>query len=232
MRQHAPIIFLGLFICAVVLRTGHISYDYVQDSFQLHAAEKETEKAIASEMDAELNTVTKKILNDDIEKKDKNNFAAKAAGKTIDEKTDKVCITGPLLEHALKQLEYLSQREAEILEQQRLLETSDRRIREQLAKLKLIKYDLVESAKLADSTIQKESKKLITIYEKMKPKEAAKIFNEMDPAIAAELLRTMKEDKSSMILSKMNPKNAYNITLSLSGGFKKTIERYKELKVQ
>ena len=137
-----------------------------------------------------------------------------------------MCITGHILKETIKKIAYLDAREAEIMEQQRLLETSDRRVREQVAKLKLIKEEIVESAKLADATINKESKRLISIYEKMKPKDAANIFNEMLPSVAAELLRTMKEDQSAQILSKMNPKNAYDITLSLAGGIEKTKEKY------
>jgi flagellar motility protein MotE (MotC chaperone) len=64
----------------------------------------------------------------------------------------------------------------------------------------------------------------------MKPKDAANIFNEMQPNVAAELLRTMKEDQSSQILAKMNPKNAYNVTLSLAGGIKETEKKYDDVR--
>ena len=102
-------------------------------------------------------------------------------------------------------------------------------MREQVAKLKLVKEQIIEQAQLADSKIAKESKRLISIYEKMNPKSAAGIFNEMSPKVAAELLRSMKEDQSSAILAKMTPKAAYNVTLALAHGIEDTKKDYKKI---
>jgi len=143
--------------------------------------------------------------------------------------TDNVCLTGPILKAAKKRLEYLKSREKKLEEQARLVEIADRRVREQVAKLKLVKEQIIEQAQLADSKIAKESKRLISIYEKMNPKSAAGIFNEMSPKVAAELLRSMKEDQSSAILAKMTPKAAYNVTLALAHGIEDTKKDYKKI---
>lgn len=236
MRNLVPTFLVALFICAVALRAGHMGYDFVQESMNLYAAEDTSENM---PKDAEMQkkdtprsvkTVRKKILETDVINKDMPVFATKVARSTDDTSVDQVCITGPMLKKASKQLAYLEAREAQILEQQRLLESSDRRVREQIAKLKLINNNIIESAKLADSKIQKESKRLISMYEKMDAKRAAKIFNQMSPEVAAELLRTMKEDQSSAILASMDPKAAYQITLSLAGGIKKTRETYGKVR--
>ena len=142
---------------------------------------------------------------------------------------DKTCLTGPILDAARKRLEYLEKREKELAEQARLIEIADRRVREQVAKLTLVKDQIIEQAQLADSKIAKESKRLISIYEKMNPKAAAGIFNEMSPKVAAELLRSMKEDQSSAILAKMTPKAAYNVTLALAHGIEDTRNEYKKI---
>ncbi len=244
MKNFTPTLLVAFFGIAMTVRLGYFGHEYYRDMFTAKAQEKlekkEEEKAIKPDETVKksvdntpLKTVTDRILQQDVKNnknKDIADFASKSASKSEIINPEKVCITGPILKETLKKLAYLDKREAEIMEQERLLETSDRRIREQVAKLKLIKEEIVESAKLADSTINRESKRVISIYEKMKPKDAANIFNEMLPDVAAELLRTMKEDQSSQILSKMNPKNAYDVTLSLAGGIKSTKEKYNMLK--
>ena len=240
MSKFSPKFLVSLFAVAITMRTGYVFYEYYSDIFTANAAEKteqteQVEKKPKPSSEAKnsvdaLETVSDKMLKEKPKKLEKNHYAAQIATKSEIKNPEKVCITGPMLKDTLKQLDYLNQRQAEIMEQQRLLETSDRRVREQVAKLKIIKQEIVESAKLADTTLDKESKRIISIYEKMKPKEAANIFNEMTPDVAAELLRTMKEDQSSQILAKMNPKNAYDVTLSLAGGIKDTKEKYNSVK--
>lgn len=237
MSKYAPHLLVMIFAMIITLRTGYVIYEYQGDSFKASATETKPQEVILENKiikntpltSNKLETVSDKILKIDSNNAEINPYASQIASKEVDN-IDKTCITGIMLEDALEKLEYLEKREAQILEQQKLLEVSDRRIREQVAKLKLIKNEIVESAKLADSTIARENKRLISIYEKMKPKDAANIFNEMSPVVAAELLRTMKEDQSSQILSKMNPKNAYNVTLSLSGGIKETEKKYDNIR--
>ncbi len=238
MNRLSPKFFVMLFAVVITLRTGYVVFTYHGDIFTANAKEtaKETpdtppKKSGDSEDTADtLETISDKILKQKPKKSKQDAYASKVARNSDVKNPKAACITGAMLKDTLKQLDYLNKREADIMEQQRLLETSDRRVREQVAKLKLIKEEIVTSAKLADTTINRESKRLISIYEKMKPKEAANIFNEMAPNIAAELLRTMKEDQSSEILAKMNPKNAYEITLSLAGGIKETKDTYNNIK--
>jgi|GEM_PF-5677256 len=234
MSKWMPSVIISLFAVAVILRIGDFGFQYYGQWLSVHAATKtapkESAKKTPSVKKDHVINVQDKILQTNNYKLNKTNFSTEKASKIIDNNPKKVCITGSMLKDAIKQLNYLDKQQKDITEQKKLLEVSDRRIREQIAKLKIIKNDIVESAKLADSKIQKESKRLISIYEKMKPKEAAKIFNEMSPAVAAELLRTMKEDQSSQILSKMDPKMAYDVTLSLAGGIKRTKDKYNTIR--
>jgi flagellar motility protein MotE (MotC chaperone) len=237
MKKLMPKFLVLIFAVATILQLGQFGFDYYGNwSFiKAQAAQSDNEEKIKtaktlSNSNKKLRTVQDKILDTGNQNPEEESFFSKVGTTIIDKEPHKICITDIMLQDVKKQLEYLEEREKSIKEQEKLLEISDRRIREQIAKLKLIKDDIVESAKLADSKIQKESKRLISIYEKMKPKEAANIFNEMDPNIAAELLRTMKEDQSSEILAKMNPKVAYNVTLSLAGGIKNTKEKYNKIK--
>jgi flagellar motility protein MotE (MotC chaperone) len=231
MNKVSPKFFVMLFAVVITMRTGYVVYTYKGDILTANAQEilgKTPKKPLNT--DDTLETISDKILKQKPEKPKQDAYASKIARKSDVKNPKAACITGAMLKDTLEQLDYLNKREADIMEQQRLLETSDRRVREQVAKLKLMKQEILSSAKLADTTIDRESKRLISIYEKMKPKEAANIFNEMTPNVAAELLRTMKEHQSSEILAKMNPKNAYAITLSLAGGIKKTKDTYNNIK--
>jgi flagellar motility protein MotE (MotC chaperone) len=231
MNKLMPYLLVMAFGVIITVRLGYVALEYYGHNFVVQAQET-SEK---TKKDSALLNKTGKIdqkepesINDRILKKNnndtkKNIFSEKTARNSDVKNPKQACITGGMLKDALEKLAFL-------LEQQRLLEISDRRVREQVAKLKLIKNEIIESAQLADSSIAKENKRLISIYEKMKPKDAANIFNEMQPNIAAELLRTMKEDQSSQILSKMNPKNAHDVTLSLAGGIKKTEQKYDDLR--
>lgn len=233
-----PSLLISIFAIAVILRAGTVGYDYYDNWLSVQAKTNKPEPSNNNPTKTDnlkndkpkLTTIQDKILKKDTYKSNETHFSSKTGTKIMDKNPNDVCITSVMLQDTIKQITYLDKRSLELEEQQKLLETSDRRIREQIAKLKLIKDDIIKSAKLADSKIQREGKRLISIYEKMKPKEAANIFNEMAPNIAAELLRTMKEDQSSQILSKMNPKNAYEVTLSLAGGIKNTKDQYNTIR--
>lgn len=220
-----------------LLTIGFFSVVMLRAGTMLDSAGYFTVKAEETVPDFEKITKKEKNIRDKIIKiqpDDKNGevinpYGLKKIHVEREDNTDNVCLTGPILKAAKKRLEYLKSREKEIEEQARLIEIADRRVREQVAKLKLVKEQVIEQAQLADSKIAKESKRLISIYEKMNPKAAAGIFNEMSPNVAAELLRSMKEDQSSAILAKMTPKAAYNVTLALAHGIEGTKKDYRKI---
>ena len=218
------------FFSVVLLRTGIIlddaGYFAVQAEEKKEDAIPDFEKIVKKEKNIRDKIVSVQPDND---KEVINPYGLKKIHVERQDNTDNVCLTGPILKAAKERLEYLKGHEKKLEEQARLIEIADRRVREQVAKLKLIKEQIIEQAQLADLKIAKESKRLISIYEKMNPKAAAGIFNEMSPKVAAELLRSMKEDQSSAILAKMTPKAAYNVTLALAHGIEDTKKDYKKI---
>jgi hypothetical protein len=141
MNKLMPYSLVFIFAALVTVRIGYVAHEYYGDSFVAHAeetkpTENKTQKDNKQEERAE--TVSDKIFKKDIKKEDKNNFASQVSTEAVITNPKQACITGVMLKDVLKKLAFLDKREAEILEQQRLLETSDRRIREQVAKLKLI----------------------------------------------------------------------------------------------
>ncbi len=136
------------------------------------------------------------------------------------EKKTERCLTGALVASADEKLALLEKREQQVSERERLIEVSERRLNEQMARLEAVRKKVSETAGLAEQKMGKDRSKLIAIYEQMKPKEAAGIFNEMDTVVASELLRSMREQSSSGILAAMEPKKAYEVTIVMSSFLK------------
>ena len=70
---------------------------------------------------------------------------------------------------------------------------------------------------LAEQAAEGDISQLTTVYENMKPKEAAAIFEEMAPPFAAGFLGRMKPDSAARIFAGLNPSTAYSISIILAG---------------
>ncbi len=71
----------------------------------------------------------------------------------------------------------------------------------------LAQYEIKEDEKI---------KSLVKVYEAMKPLEAAKIFEKLDMPILLSVASNMKEAKLAMIIAKMDPSSAKDLTMELS----------------
>ena len=65
-------------------------------------------------------------------------------------------------------------------------------------------------------TADEDISHLVLIYETMKPKKAAEIFNKMDPNFAAGFLRRMNGTRAGLIMSEIEPKTSYRISLIIA----------------
>ncbi len=57
---------------------------------------------------------------------------------------------------------------------------------------------------------------LVTVYEKMKPREAARIFDDLEMPVLVKLVDRMKEAKAAAILAAMRPDKARKTTTELA----------------
>ena len=73
------------------------------------------------------------------------------------------------------------------------------------------------AAYAAAQQAQQEAMQLVSIYEKMKPKQAAQIFDQMPPEVGAGFVRRMRQTSSAQIMANMDPQKAYAISLLLAG---------------
>ncbi|MGB3553135.1 MAG: hypothetical protein WBA25_00680 [Jannaschia sp.] len=59
--------------------------------------------------------------------------------------------------------------------------------------------------------------KLTSVYEGMKPKEAAILFEAMEPGFASGFLSRMRPDAASAIFSNLSPEKAYALSVMMAG---------------
>ena len=69
---------------------------------------------------------------------------------------------------------------------------------------------------MADQAAEHDIARMTTVYENMKPDDAAKIFERMDVAFAAGLLARMRPELAAEVLTGMNADAAYAVTLTIA----------------
>ncbi len=110
----------------------------------------------------------------------------------------------------------LDAREQELDMRLALVEAAEKRINERTAVLQQLETSinsLVDQQKEAE---EGQFKSIVSLYETMKPKEAAVIFNELDMNTLLRVARAMNPRKLAPIMAKMNPVKAKDLTASMA----------------
>lgn len=156
---------------------------------------------------------------------------AAAESKKIQKPTAKTSINGTLVqldansaspsERAL--LERLSERRQELERRQNELDMRDTLLKAAEQRLENRINDLKDTeARIVAATQQKEDaekdrlRNLVTMYENMKPKDAAKIFDRLDTRLATEVAKLIQPRRMSDILAQMTPESAQRLTVELA----------------
>jgi flagellar motility protein MotE (MotC chaperone) len=111
----------------------------------------------------------------------------------------------------------LEEREAQLRNRMQALHVAEAEIDEKLRALVLAEEDLRATIALADTAAETDLTRLTTVYENMKPKEAAALFSEMPPQFAAGFLGMMRPDAAAMIMTELEPETAYSFSVVLAG---------------
>lgn len=111
----------------------------------------------------------------------------------------------------------LTEREGILADRTQALDLADKRIQERLTTLVAAEKDLARTVAIADSAADNDVAKLVTVYENMKPKQAAPLFAAMAPDFAAGFLGRMRPDASAAILANLDPTAAYSISAVMAG---------------
>ena len=110
----------------------------------------------------------------------------------------------------------LDRREADITMRLALLEAAEKRLDDrarELAALEARVAGLVDEKQAAEDA---GFKAIVSMYESMKPREAAKIFDTLGTNVLVKLVRAMNPRKMSPILAAMSPEPAQRLTVLLA----------------
>jgi flagellar motility protein MotE (MotC chaperone) len=120
-------------------------------------------------------------------------------------------------------LERLAQRRSEIearakeLEmRESLLKAAEKRLEGRVSELKDLEARISNSAQQREEGDLARFKNVVTMYEAMKPKEAAKIFDRLDLKILVDVAKEINPRRMSDILAQMSPDAAQQLTVELA----------------
>ncbi|MCA3509105.1 MAG: hypothetical protein IOC80_13515 [Rhodobacter sp.] len=119
--------------------------------------------------------------------------------------------------------EALTRREQRVVAQENALNDrlsalalAEQAIEAQLVALTETEAKLSATLTMADGAAESDLARLTTVYEAMKPKDAAPLFEQMAPEFAAGFLGRMKPDAAAAILGGMTASKAYAVTILLA----------------
>ena len=108
-------------------------------------------------------------------------------------------------------------REAQLRDRMEALRAAEEQIDAKLQALEQAEAELSATIALADTAAETDLAQLTTVYENMKPKEAADLFAQMPPQFAAGFLGLMRPDAAALIMSELDPEIAYSFSVVLAG---------------
>ncbi len=149
-----------------------------------------------------------------------------AADKNKDKDDNSKIISGPqfsstksefaILQSLSKRRKKLDEREKQLMLQRNLLKAAESRLEARIAQIKRMEGRISANEKNKQSNEAERYRKLVEMYSKMKPSDAAKIFNRLDLNVLAGLVQHMNSRSMAAILSSMDPAKAERLTLKIA----------------
>ena len=111
----------------------------------------------------------------------------------------------------------MDQRAQELEMRENLLKAAERKLDGRINELKDIETKLDAGAQAEKAEADKQVKTVVTMYESMKPKEAARVFERLNLQVLVPIVTAMKPARMSEILAAMSPESAEKLTVALAG---------------
>jgi flagellar motility protein MotE (MotC chaperone) len=108
-------------------------------------------------------------------------------------------------------------REHNIEMRRKALDVAQVEIERRLDALEAAEKRLGATLTLANTASEDDIARLTTVYENMKPKDAAALFETMEPEFAAGFIARMLPGSAAKVMSGLDPKVAYTISVILAG---------------
>ena len=121
-----------------------------------------------------------------------------------------------ILESLQGRREQLEARSRDLDMRENLLKAAEKRVESKVAELKDVEARVKTAMGDRDQAEEKRFKSIISMYENMKPKDAARIFDRLDMKILVEVSTHMNPRGMSEILANMSPDAAERLTVELA----------------
>lgn len=112
--------------------------------------------------------------------------------------------------------EKVKAREVQMEMRSKALSVIDEEITKRLTALEQAEVELRGTLALANNAAENDLARLTSVYENMKPKDAAALFGAMEPDFAAGFLGRMRPDAAAAVLAGLSPDAAYSISVILA----------------
>ena len=121
-----------------------------------------------------------------------------------------------ILERLQERRQELDTRARELDIRESLIKAAEKRMEEQLAELKETEARITVATQQKDDAQAARFKGLVTMYENMKPRDAAKIFDRLDSGVLLDVASKIEPRKMADILAQMSPDSAQHLTVELA----------------
>ena len=121
-----------------------------------------------------------------------------------------------LLQQLAERREKLEQRAQTLARRENLVEAAEKRLNQKVGEMERLRAEIEQLLVQYDEQETKQLTRLVNIYEKMKPKDAARIFEDLDQDVLLKVVERMNERKTAPILAEMRPDKAQQLTLELA----------------
>ena len=121
-----------------------------------------------------------------------------------------------LLQALQERRQQLDARERDIITREGILKTADDVVRARIVALQAVEKNIQNLLGQVDTVEAARIGALVRVYEKMKPKDAAAVMEGLSDEVAIAIASRMKDGPLALILGKMNPARARQITTLLA----------------
>jgi flagellar motility protein MotE (MotC chaperone) len=121
-----------------------------------------------------------------------------------------------LLEKLGERRRQLDSRAEELDQREALLEATERRIEQRISELRSLEAEIQAAADAREQARSEEMQGVVSMYESMRPRDAARIFDGMDIAVMVEIAQQIKPKKLAVIVAEMTPSIAQQLTVELA----------------
>jgi flagellar motility protein MotE (MotC chaperone) len=121
-----------------------------------------------------------------------------------------------ILERLQERRQELDARAREIDIRENLLKAAEKRIESKVEEMKATESRITVASEQKAEADNARFKGIVTMYESMKPKDAAKVFDRLEMPVLIEIASQIAPRKMSDILGLMQPENAERLTVELA----------------